>query len=99
MLLLAGCSSKATRMKCKALFLVALIALNVDVCAQAQDNVGQSSLISGPVRLAESTWPIFHANTHATAASPHQGPGDVQTATLIGDQETGWVVIVDGHAP
>lgn len=33
--------------------------------------------------LARSNWPIFHADTRATAASPKVGPGDVRRAQIV----------------
>lgn len=65
----------------KVLFSLTLIALTtgISVCAQSND----VRVVSNPVRLANSTWPIFHANTNATAASPNRGPGDIQSAQIV----------------
>jgi hypothetical protein len=33
--------------------------------------------------LAQSNWPIYHANSHATASSPGAGPGDARVASSV----------------
>ena len=65
----------------KLLFLLVLIVLSTGTVVCAQSNSAQT--ITNPVQLANSTWPIFHANANATAASPNSGPGDVQTAQTV----------------
>lgn len=70
-------------MKQKILLLLALIAISANADVRAQHRNDQPLSISRPVQLANSTWPIFHANTRATAVSPNHGPGDVQTAQTV----------------
>lgn len=69
-------------MKRNILLLLVLVIIVAYADVQAQPN-DQSSTISEPVQLASSTWPIFHANTNATAVSPNYGPGDVQAAQTL----------------
>ena len=61
--------------------------LLVGVCGTAtgQDRDAVTrALLPGNARLAASAWPIYHANTRATASSPTLGPGPVDSARTVG---------------
>ncbi len=47
---------------------------------------GQTRYSTTSLTLADSDWPIFHANTRATASSPDRGPGPVSRAASVAAQ-------------
>lgn len=63
--------------KTSGLFVVLLLCLS----APAHVN-GQSTAYQNPY-LAKSNWPIYHANTSATASSVNTGPGDIERVQVI----------------
>lgn len=65
-------------MRFSVLLSTALVSLSV----QAQPLPEDSSPLPQP-RLADSSWPVFHANIRATASSPTRGPGAAEQAQTI----------------
>lgn len=66
-----------------------------------------NALFDGVPELARSSWPIFHANTLATASSASRGPGrvsDAQTVDALGPKRarrpnvSPWTVVAEPYA-
>ena len=66
------------RVRGMAALLAALMAMSPRLDAQ-----GRPPADSTPVRLAASTWPIYHADTRASAASPRVGPGTLERVERV----------------
>lgn len=72
------------RFTCHVVALLVLV-VGFGVHSVAQDRTG-GALFPARVDLAESAWPIYHANTRATASSPIRGPGAVERWQAIDAQ-------------
>lgn len=50
------------------------------------EELPETSEVANVPRLAQSPWPIYHANTNATASSKNLGPGDIAQVQSIASQ-------------